>query len=64
MSKQSKKITVVQLDGNASDQILQQTNATGIPSTITVGDKNQLEGSELFSFFTANIIKEEKVFTR
>lgn len=64
MSKKSKNITVVEPEGKSSDQILQQTNASGITSAITVGDNNQLEGSELFSFFTANIIKEEKVFTR
>jgi hypothetical protein len=64
VSKKSKNITVVQPGGTGSDQILQQTNAPGITSAIPVGDNNQLEGSELFSFFTANIIKEEKVFTR
>ena len=45
------------------EQNVQQVSATN--TSLDVMDNNpQLEGSELFSFFTANIIKEEKVFTR
>ena len=61
----NKKIKIViEQDVKASSGNLQQVISTGAPSTVHMDDKDQLEGTELFSFFTANIIKEEKVFTR
>jgi hypothetical protein len=60
----SKKLkTIVTLDVENSDQDLKQSPNTNSPAQVQINDK-ELEGSELFSFFTANIIKEEKVFTR
>lgn len=36
----------------------------GGKSIDTIPSKNKLDGSELFSLFTANIIKEQALFTR
>ena len=61
MSKQSK--IIIKLNDQDSDRNVKQTAATNVPANNNISDQ-ELEGSELFSFFTANIIKEEKIFTR
>jgi hypothetical protein len=59
-----KKIkTIIKLDVQRTGQDIQQTDQTNASPT-TKADKKELEGSELFSFFTANIIKEDTLFTR
>jgi hypothetical protein len=61
----SKKLkTVVKQNDKNAQQDIPQSKATKTSARIETDGKHQLEGSELFSFFTANIIKEEKVFTR
>jgi hypothetical protein len=60
----SKKLKIViKQDVQSSDQELKQSPQANSPAQVPILDP-ELEGSELFSFFTANIIKEEKVFTR
>jgi hypothetical protein len=61
--KKLEKMTAASTGVKGFEQNVQQV--AGTDTTLDVMDNNpQLEGSELFSFFTANIIKEEKVFTR
>jgi hypothetical protein len=60
VSKKSKATIKPGVKG--SRQNVQQSLAKNTPGK--TDGKNQFGGSELFSFFTANIIKEEKVFTR
>jgi hypothetical protein len=55
-----KSATDIKPDVQSSDNDVIQTMIT---TPVKIVDQ-ELEGSELFSFFTANIIKEEKVFTR
>jgi hypothetical protein len=57
-----KSATDIKPDVQSSDNDVIQTMIT-TPVKIKIADQ-ELEGSDLFSFFTANIIKEEKVFTR
>ena len=45
-------------------QNLNDNKSPNVTSDHETEKKQQLGGSELFSFFTANIIKEGKVFTR
>jgi hypothetical protein len=62
--KKFKSITVLNTDVKTSERNVQQGKGANTPADTEMNDKNQLEGSELFSFFTANIIREKKVFTR
>ena len=61
MSKKS--ITVILPNVKDSEQDPKQTGTTDTTVNTETVDQ-ELEGSELFSLFTANIIKEGKVFTR
>lgn len=59
----SKKLkSFIKLDVEPSNPDLLQTKANSMVEDIKINPP--LEGAELFSLFTANIIKEEKVFTR
>jgi hypothetical protein len=58
-----KSENIIKPDVQGSEQDIKQTIPTNTPARMQTVDQ-ELEGSELFSFFTANIIKEEKVFTR
>lgn len=57
------KTSILIADVNLTEEKVKQTKVVNTLS-MEGNDKDQLQGSELFSFFTANIIKEEKVFTR
>ena len=59
----NKSITVILPNVKDSEQDPKQTSITDTTVNTETVDQ-ELEGSELFSLFTANIIKEGKVFTR
>ena len=62
MSEKIKR--VIKQEDKDLQQNLSEPAATRAPARIETDGQEQLKGSELFSFFTANIIKEGKVFTR